>query len=354
MKLVIQIPCLNEAEHLPVALADLPRSVPGFDTVEWLVIDDGSTDGTSDVARAHGVDHIVRLPYNQGLAKAFVAGLQESLRVGADVIVNTDADNQYDASSIPDLVVPILSGRARIVVGARPIDTIEHFSFLKRRLQKLGSWAVKKASGTDITDAPSGFRAIHREAALKLCVFNSFTYTLETIIQAGRNNIPIVSVPIRVNGETRPSRLFKGTFSYVRRSLITILRIAILYKPLRFFTFASMLIALPGVAAIARFLYFYFSGDGSGHVQSLAVAAGLISVAAIVGVGGLLADLIAVNRMLLEDIRARQLTESFGTHQAPVEVGTQRELPARLPRPSQVNQTVKSKAKQYVEGRAAG
>ena len=353
MKLVIQIPCLNEAEHLPTTLADLPRSVPGFDTVEWLVIDDGSTDDTSGVARAHGVDHIVRLPYNQGLAKAFVAGLQEALRVGADVIVNTDADNQYDASSIPDLVAPILSGRARIVVGARPIDTIEHFSFLKRRLQKLGSWVVKKASGTDITDAPSGFRAIHREAALKLCVFNSFTYTLETIIQAGRNNIPIVSVPIRVNGETRPSRLFKGTFSYVRRSLITILRIAILYKPLRFFTLASMLIALPGVAAIARFLYFYFSGDGSGHVQSLAVAAGLISVAAIVGMGGLLADLIAANRVLLEDIRARQLMETFGAHQAPAEVSPQHEFPAILPRPSHVNQTAESRAKQQVGVRAA-
>lgn len=354
MKLVIQIPCLNEAEHLPTALADLPRSVPGFDTVEWLVIDDGSTDDTSDVARAHGVDHIVRLPYNQGLAKAFVAGLQESLRVGADVIVNTDADNQYDASSIPDLLAPILSGRARIVVGARPIDTIEHFSFLKRRLQKLGSWVVKKASGTNITDAPSGFRAIHREAALKLCVFNSFTYTLETIIQAGRNNIPIISVPIRVNGETRPSRLFKGTFSYVRRSLITILRIAILYKPLRFFTAASLLIALPGLGAIARFLYFYFSGDGSGHIQSLAVAAGLVSVAAIVGVGGLLADLIAANRMLLEDIRARQLMVSLGTHHATAQVSPQRELLARLPWPSQVDGTVESTAKQHVEIHAVG
>lgn len=354
MKLVIQIPCLNEAEHLPTALADLPRSVPGFDKVEWLVIDDGSTDDTSEVARACGVDHVVRLPYNQGLAKAFVAGLQEALRVGADVIVNTDADNQYDASCIPDLVAPIMNGRARIVVGARPIDTIEHFSFLKRRLQRLGSWAVKKASGTDIADAPSGFRAIHREAALKLCVFNSFTYTLETIIQAGRNNIPIVSVPIRVNGETRPSRLFKGTFSYVRRSLVTILRIAILYKPLRFFAVAAALIALPGVAAILRFLYFYVTGDGSGHVQSLAVAAGLVSVAAIVGMGGLLADLIAANRVLLEDIRARQLAASFGAQPSTPSASPQHDLVSRLPWPAQAGIATETATTRRDDIRAAG
>jgi glycosyltransferase involved in cell wall biosynthesis len=329
MKLVIQIPCLNEAMHLPATLADLPRAVPGFDAVEWLVIDDGSTDDTSEVARAHGVDHIVRLPYNQGLAKAFMAGLQECLRVGADVIVNTDADNQYDASSIPDLTAPILDGRARIAIGARPIDEIAHFSLFKRRLQRLGSWAVRKASGADIADAPSGFRAIHREAALRLYVFNSFTYTLETIIQAGRNGIPIVSVPVRVNGETRPSRLFKGNLSYVCRSLITITRIAILYKPLRMFAMLSLLIALPGVAAIARFLFFYMSGDGSGHIQSLAVAAGLVSVAAIVGMGGLIADLIAANRVLLEEIRTRQLIASLeGSADNP-----QHALVGRLPWP---------------------
>jgi glycosyltransferase involved in cell wall biosynthesis len=297
--------------------------------VEWLVIDDGSTDNTSEVARAHGVDHVIRLPYNQGLAKAFMAGLQECLRVGADVIVNTDADNQYDASSIPDLVAPILDGRARIVIGARPIDEIAHFSRLKRRLQRLGSWVVRKASGADIADAPSGFRAIHRDAALRLYVFNSFTYTLETIIQAGRNGIPIVSVPVRVNGETRPSRLFSGNLSYVCRSLITITRIAILYKPLRMFAILSLLIALPGVAAIARFVFFYMSGDGSGHIQSLAVAAALVSVAAIVGMGGLIADLIAANRVLLEEIRTRQLIASLETHAE----SPQHALLGRLPWP---------------------
>ncbi|MCQ0987652.1 glycosyltransferase family 2 protein [Jiella marina] len=311
MKLIIQIPCLNEAENLPSALADLPRSVPGFQSVEWLVIDDGSSDGTAEIARAHGVDHVVRLPHNQGLAKAFMAGIGEALRLGADVIVNTDADNQYDARFIPDLVAPILYGEAMIVIGARPIDEIAHFSPVKRRLQRLGSWVVGKAGGVDIDDAPSGFRAFHRDAAMRLCVFNSFTYTLETIIQAGRANIPIASVPVAVNGETRPSRLFKGTASYVRRSLVTILRIALLYKPLRIFTLVAALIALPGVAAIARFLAFYVAGDGSGHIQSLAVAAGLISVGAVVFVGGLLADLIAANRMLLEDIRTRQISQTL-------------------------------------------
>jgi len=312
MKLIIQIPCLNEAEHQPAALAELPREVEGFDTVEWLVIDDGSTDDTSAVARKNGVDHVVRLPYNQGLAKAFMAGIEAALRAGADVIVNTDADNQYDASCIPDLVAPIIEGRAQIVVGARPIDRITHFSFVKRRLQRLGSRVVRMASGTDIADAASGFRAIHRDAAVRVYVFNPFTYTLETIIQAGRKNVPIVSVPVRVNGETRPSRLFKSTFGYVRRSVLTILRIALLYSPLRVFSALAALIAFPGVVAIARFLYLYAIGEGSGHVQSLAIAGGLIAVAAIVAMAGLLADLIAANRMLLEDIRTRQFAESLG------------------------------------------
>ncbi len=333
MKLVIQIPCLNEAEPLPTTLAALPRVVPGFDTVEWLVIDDGSTDGTAAIADAHGVDHIVRLPYNQGLARAFMAGIEKALHVGADVIVNTDADNQYDARCIDDLVAPIVEGRAWIVVGARPIEEIAHFSFVKRWLQRLGSRAVRMASGADVEDAPSGFRAIHRQAAMRLCVFNSFTYTLETIIQAGRNNIPIVSVPIRVNGETRPSRLFRSTFGYVRRSLVTILRIALLYKPLRVFTIIAALIALPGVVAIIRFVILFAIGQGDGHVQSLAVAAALISVSAVVGVGGLLADLIAANRMLLEEIRLRQLAASLEDSAA----SPQHRLLASLPWPTQAN-----------------
>ena len=206
-KMIIQIPCFNEEQTLGVTLAQLPREVPGFDVVEWLVIDDGSTDRTVEVARRGGVDHLVILPHNQGLARAFMAGLEAGLKAGADVIVNTDADNQYDARCLPELVAPILAGRAQIVVGARPIMDIEHFSWLKKALQRLGSGVVRLASRASVPDAPSGFRAIHREAALRLCVFNEYTYTLETLIQAGRKNIPVASVPIRVNGETRPSRL---------------------------------------------------------------------------------------------------------------------------------------------------
>jgi glycosyltransferase involved in cell wall biosynthesis len=307
VKLVIQIPCYNEAEFLPVTLAALPRAVPGFDVIEWLVVDDGSTDGTADVARRCGVDHVIALPRNKGLAHAFMAGLTTALKAGADVIVNTDADNQYDASCIADLVRPIVEGRAEIVVGARPIGSIGHFSPVKKLLQKLGSWAVRLVSGTDIPDAPSGFRAIHRDAAMRLNVFNSYTYTLETIIQAGRNNIPMTSVAVRVNADLRPSRLVKSNFSYVVRSLTTIVRIFVIYKPLRFFLLLSALVAAPGVAAMLRFLFYYLAGDGGGHVQSLVIAAALIASAAVLAIGGLLADLIAANRALLEDLRTRQL-----------------------------------------------
>ncbi|TCD16169.1 glycosyltransferase family 2 protein [Oricola cellulosilytica] len=307
MKLIIQIPCLNEAESLPATLASLPKQVTYFDTVEWLVIDDGSTDNTSEVAHQSGVDHVLRLPHNQGLAKAFMAGLEESLRQGADVIVNTDADNQYDASCIPDLVAPIMSGEAQIVIGARPIEEIAHFSPLKRRLQRLGSFAVRLASGTSIPDAASGFRAFHRDAAMQLYVFNPFTYTLETIIQAGRKYIPITSVPVRVNGPTRPSRLFRSTPVYIWQSIKTTLRIATLYRPLRTLSWVALFMALPGVIAILRFLFLYVSGDGRGHIQSLAIAGTLLSIAAIIAMGGLIADLVAANRRLLEDIRSRLL-----------------------------------------------
>ena len=307
MKLVIQIPCYNEAEHLPTTLAALPRTVPGFDSVEWLVVDDGSSDGTAEVARRHGVDHVVVLPHNRGLAHAFMTGLTTALKVGADVIVNTDADNQYDATCIPDLVRPIVEGRAQIVVGARPIDAIAHFSKIKKLLQKLGSWAVRFVSGTDIPDAPSGFRAIHRDAAMRLNVFNSYTYTLETIIQAGRNSMATTYVPVRVNPDLRPSRLVKSNLSYVVRSLTTIVRIFVIYKPFRFFFLLSVLVALPGLLSIMRFLSYYAAGDGSGHIQSLVIAAALIACAAVLAVGGLLADLIAANRALLEDLRTRQL-----------------------------------------------
>ncbi len=306
-KLIIQIPCFNEADQLPAMLSELPREVAGFDTVEWLVIDDGSSDGTTDVARAHGVDHITRHGTNRGLATAFMTGLETALRLGADVIVNTDADNQYDSSCIPDLVAPLLEGRAQMVVGARPIAGHEDFSPLKKALQMLGSWVVRRASRTDVPDAPSGFRAISRSLAMRLYVFNSHTYTLETIIQAGRLNEPVASVPVRVNPATRESRLIKSMLGYVARSAVTIIRIFILYRPLQFFTTLAMLMALPGLIAFLRFLVFYLQGDGGGHVQSLVIGAGLIAAGAATMIGGLLADLVAANRILLAEIRSRLL-----------------------------------------------
>lgn len=314
MKLIIQIPCFNEEEQLGATLAELPREVEGFDTVEWLVIDDGSTDRTVEVARDSGVDHIVSLGHNQGLARAFMAGLEACLKLGADVIVNTDADNQYPARFISDLTGPVLDGRAQISIGARPVTAIEHFSPVKRLLQRLGSRAVALASGTEIQDAPSGFRAIHRDAAVRLYVFNPFTYTLETLIQAGRLGIPMVSVPIEVNPPTRPSRLFRSTTRYVLRSAKTILRILVLYKPLRMFTIAAALVALPGILAFARFLYFWLTGDGLGHIQSLVIGATLIAAGAILFVGGVLADLIAANRVMLAELRSRQLIAEINRH----------------------------------------
>lgn len=307
MKLIIQIPCYNEEQTLPATLADLPRAVPGFDSVEWLIVDDGSTDRTVEVARAHGVDHIVRQSHNQGLAAAFMAGIEAALHAGADVIVNTDGDNQYAAASIPDLTAPILERRAQIVVGARPISTIAHFSPVKRRLQKLGSWVVRMASGTEIEDAPSGFRAIHRDAAIQLYVFDRYTYTLETIIQAGRLGIPIISVPVGVNDPTRESRLMRSAAQYILRSAKTILRIAVLYNPLRFFSVLSLVVMLPGVLAFLRFLLFYAAGQGGGHVQSLVIGAALIAAGTVTFVGGLIADLIAANRVLSAEIRGRLL-----------------------------------------------
>ena len=306
-KLLIQIPCYNEEQTLPRTLADLPRQVPGFDHVEWLIIDDGSTDRTVEVARQAGVDHVVSLPRNQGLARAFTAGLEACLKAGADVIVNTDADNQYDAAGIPALVAPILAGRAQIVIGERPIMNVREFSLVKKLLQRLGSAVVKMASNTRVPDAPSGFRAMHAEAALRLCVFNDYTYTLETIIQAGRKNIAIASVPIAVNGATRPSRLVRSIPAYVRRSLLTIVRIFILYKPLRFFLYLGTAFLLPGLAIGLRFLLKYLEGGGAGHIQSLILAAVLLVTAVVVYASGILADLVAANRVLLEEIRMRQL-----------------------------------------------
>mgnify|MGYP006285165163 FL=1 len=307
MKLIIQIPCFNEEATLPATLADLPRAVPGFDVVEWLIVDDGSTDRTVEVAQAHGVDHIVRLSHNQGLAAAFMSGIEAALHARADVIVNTDGDNQYRADCIADLTAPIVERRAQIVVGARPIGAISHFSPVKRGLQTLGSWVVRKASGTDIADAPSGFRAFHRDAALQLYVFNRYTYTLETILQAGRLGIPTVSVPVEVNGPTRESRLMRSVAQYILRSAATILRIAALYSPARFFAGIAAIIMAPGLFAFLRFLYFYAVGQSDGHVQSLVMGAGLVAAGTVVLMAGMIADMVAANRILLADVRGRLL-----------------------------------------------
>ncbi|WP_090060003.1 glycosyltransferase family 2 protein [Celeribacter neptunius] len=307
MKLIVQIPALNEEETIAEAIRAIPRDVPGIERVEILVIDDGSTDRTVEVARGAGADHILRMPSNVGLARAFSAGIEEALALGADIIVNTDADNQYCADDIPALISPILERRAQIVVGARPITEIESFSPLKKALQRLGSWVVRQASETDIPDAPSGFRAYARDAAARLCVINTYTYTLETIIQAGRKRIPMTSVPVRVNEVTRPSRLFKGIREYVMRSAKTILRVFVIYAPIRFFFSLAAIFAIPAVIAIARFLVYYLVGNGSGHVQSLVLAAALMAMATVLFAVGILADMIAANRSLLEDIRARDL-----------------------------------------------
>ncbi len=304
-KLVIQIPCYNEEKSLPVTLAALPRQVPGIDVVEWLIIDDGSQDATVEVARQFGVEHVVSFSHNQGLAKAFKAGIEASLRAGADIIVNTDADNQYCADDIPLLVEPILRGKADIVIGARPISDIEHFSPTKKLLQKLGSRVVRAASNTDVEDAPSGFRAMSREASLRLNVFNEYTYTLETIIQAGQNGLVVTSVPIRTNQYLRPSRLIKGIPSYIAQSLFTILRIFMTYKPLRFFLLAGTVPFTLGFLLGVRWLVLYWSGTTRAHVPSLILASLLILIGVQLWIFGLVADLLGVNRKMLEDIQLR-------------------------------------------------
>ena len=306
MKLIIQIPCYNEEKTLPITLKDLPREVPGFDKVEWLIIDDGSTDRSVEVAKAHGVDYIVRHPKNLGLARAFMTGLDACLKLGADVIVNTDADNQYCAADIPKLVQPILEGKAEMVIGARPIEKIKHFSPVKKFLQKLGSWVVCCVSRTYVPDAPSGFRAISREAALKLNVFSEYTYTIETIIQAGQKNMAVVSVPIRVNDEfLRPSRLIKSIPSYIKRSIETIIRIFVVYRPFRFFFTIGAVLFVLGLLLGLRFLYYYFIGEGKGHIQSVILSGVLLGMGFQTILVAFLADLLSVNRKLLEDIQYR-------------------------------------------------
>ncbi len=303
MKLIIQIPCYNEEATLPVTLKSLPRKVKGFQEVEWLIIDDGSTDDTVAVAKKHGVDHVVSMKRNSGLAVVFIKGLEACVRHGADVIVNTDADNQYSAEDIPLLVKPIVEGKADIVIGARPISEIRHFSLIKKLLQKLGSYVVRKVSHTDIPDAPSGFRAISRDAALKLNVFNNYTYTLETIIQAGLKNMAITWVPIRTNEDLRPSRLVKSIPDYIKRSFITIFRIFMVYEPFKFFIRIGLFFFLTGFGLGLRFLYYFIIRGGTGHVQSLILASILMVIGFQSLLTALVVDLLAVNRKLMEDIQ---------------------------------------------------
>ena len=303
MKLIIQIPCYNEAETLEIALNDLPKQIDGIDQIEYLIINDGSKDSTVDVAKKWGVHYIVNFKRNKGLAKGFMAGLDACLRNGADIIVNTDADNQYCDDDIEKLVRPIIEGRTDIVIGERPIDQTEHFSPLKKKLQHFGSWVVRVASKSDIPDAPSGFRAYSREAAMQMNVSNEYTYTLETIVQAGRNKIAMTSVPIRTNAELRPSRLFSSMFGYVKKSMLTILRAFMMYKPMRFFTIFAAIPFLIGLGLGIRFMVYFFLGTGGGHVQSLILASTLMMLGFMTFVIGLQADIISANRKLLEDIR---------------------------------------------------
>jgi glycosyltransferase involved in cell wall biosynthesis len=305
IKVIIQIPCYNEESTLGITLSALPSEIPGVAKVEWMVVDDGSTDRTVDVAKAHGVHHIIKLPRNKGLARAFAIGLEASLREGADIIVNTDGDNQYCADDIPRLIEPILLGKAEIVVGARSIAKIDHFSRIKKYLHRVGSWVVRLVSKTNIPDTPSGFRAMSRNAAMQLNVFGEYTYTLETIIQAGQKGMAIVHVPIRTNDYLRPSRLIKSTYSYVMRSIMTIFRIFVTYRPFLFFTVIGILSFGVGFLIGLRFLYFFFTGAGAGHVQSLILSALLLGTGFLVFLVGLLADSISVNRQLLEKLNWR-------------------------------------------------
>ena len=306
MKLIIQIPCLNEAETIGVTLSALPRTVDGFDTVEWLIIDDGSQDNTCEVARRHGVDHIVQHKRHKGLARAFMSGIQECIRLDADVIVNTDADNQYNAADIPQLVAPIIAARADIVIGARPIEQIQHFSRTKKVLQKLGSWMVRQISFTDLPDTTSGFRALTREAARRTMVFSEYTYTLETIIQAGHRKLSIESVPVRVNDAQRPSRLLKSIPSYIRQSAITLIRIYVVYRPFHFFGSIGITFFVAGCLIGLRFVYYYLTGNGSGHIQSLILMSVLLGMGFQTMLIAFVADLFSANRKILEDIRYRQ------------------------------------------------
>jgi glycosyltransferase involved in cell wall biosynthesis len=332
MKLIIQIPCYDEERTLPLTLADLPREVAGFDVVEWLVIDDGSTDRTIEVARAHGVDHVVKLTNNKGLAAGFQAGIDAALKLGADVIVNTDADNQYDGRDIPKLVAPILRGDADMVIGDRQVETIPHFSPLKKGLQKLGSWVVRQASETTVPDTTSGFRAYNREAALQIQVVSKFTYTLETIIQAGKLLVAIDHVPIRTNEKTRESRLFPSMGAYVRRNAISIFRIYAQYEPLKVFWGGAVVMGVLAAAVWIRFIVAFIDGQGAGHVQSLILGAVLFIAAMLLGALGVIGDLLAAQRTLSQRTfeRVRRIELALGiapSHYEPGDKGARHEQP---------------------------
>ena len=324
MKVIIQIPCFNEEATLPATLADLPREIPGIDVVEWLIIDDGSTDRTVEVARENGVQHIVRLTNNRGLAAAFQAGLDASLKLGADIIVNTDADNQYHGGDIPKLVEPILAGQADMVIGDRETDQIDHFSPLKKRLQRLGSAVVRRASNTDVPDTTSGFRAYNREAGLQMQVVSKFTYTLESIIQAGKMLVAVDHVPIRTNEKTRESRLFPSMWAYVRRNTVSIFRIYTMYEPLRVFVAAALVVALFGAFWWLRFLYFYLFSDNPGeHIQSLILGSTLFIVSVQLAALGVVADILAGTRVLQQRAleRVRRLELHLGVEPSHYEPG---------------------------------
>lgn len=305
MKLIIQIPCYNEEETLEITYNDLPKHIDGIDEIEYLIINDGSQDKTVEVARKLGFHHIVSFKQNKGLAKGFMAGLDACLHLGADIIVNTDADNQYCGADIEKLIKPILENKADIVIGERPIEETEHFSWKKKKFQKIGSWVVRIASGTSIPDAPSGFRAYSREAALKMNVTNEYTYTLETIIQAGHNKIPMMSVPIHTNGETRPSRLFSSMWKYMQRSATVIIRSFMMYKPLRFFLIMGLIFFMIGILIGMRYLYYLYIDSSAGHIQSLILAAIFIIIGFQTIVVGLQADVMSANRKIIEDMQYR-------------------------------------------------
>ncbi|MEA2146991.1 MAG: hypothetical protein QOG59_2578 [Solirubrobacteraceae bacterium] len=341
MKLIIQIPCYNEEAQLPTTLAALPREVTGFDVVEWLVIDDGSTDATIDVARRHGVDHIVSLTNNKGLAAAFQAGLDAGLKLGADVIVNTDADNQYSGGDVPLLVAPIVRGEADMVVGDRQVQTIEHFSGFKKMLQRLGSWVVRQASQTEVPDTTSGFRAYNREAALQMQVVSKFTYTLETIIQAGKLLVAVDHVPISTNPKTRESRLFPSTAAYVRRNALSIFRIYSQYQPLRVFWGGAAAMGLLALVVFARFLVYFAQGNGRGHIQSLIAGAVLFNAAMLLGSLGVIGDLLDAQRTLSQRTfeRVRRIELQLGVAPSHYQPGALASAPTGAGQPSEAPQT---------------